>query len=164
MNDFDPITASIQEQDFACRIQNNLALYENTGDARYVWRAIFLFHEAKKPLPPALMAKLVDWGGRVQSISDPKEIAAALELTGDNRRHVGPRHSQAYQRRWRIASEVKIVRSLRASLTLAQAIQIVARNRGLTVAKVKKDYYGTFPAPRRRDKAQDLSQAMQAWR
>lgn len=159
--------AELGEQEFNCDIQNELALYRGTRDARYVWRAIALFHEAGRPLPPEFMAKLADWAGRVQQLSDPKKIAAALELTGSEKRHVGPSHSRAHERRWRLASEVQTVRRLRPKLTLAEAIAIVARNRGMSEAKIKKDYHAVFTAPRGKAKAsaaQDLSQVMTRWR
>lgn len=157
----------LEEQEFNCDIQNELALYRGTGDARYVWRAIAQFQEAERPLPTEFMAKLADWAGRVQQLSDPKKIAAALELSGSEKQHVGPKHSRAYERRWRLASEVQTVRRLRPKLTLAESIAIVARNRGLNHAKVKKDYHAIFTAPLRKPRAlngEDLSKVIDRWR
>lgn len=148
-------------------VNNEITLYRQTGDARFFWKAIMLLHEHREPVPEQYMAQIVKWAGKVQSISEPREIAAALELSGDAKRKVGPKHSAAYEKTWRLASEVKNVKNLRAGTSLAKAIGIVARNKGLPLPVVKAAYHEVFTAPvtkqSRKAPRQNLADAMRGW-
>lgn len=151
-------------------VDNDLALYLNTGDARFVWRAIARHHGAGKPLPPALMSKLAQWAGRVLALSGADQIAHALELVGTGKDKIGPSHSSAYRRKWKLASEVQIVRRLRPDLSLKDAFEVVARNTGKSVPVVKRAYHDTMTAPTGRAKraakkrAPQLQYVLSAWR
>ena len=152
-------------------VNNEIALYQQTGDARFFWKAIIELHEHREPIPESYMAQIVRWANSILRLSEPREIATALELTGDGKRKVGPSHSDAFEKRWRLASEVQIVKRLRPSLSLDAALKIVARNRSETFAKVKGAYHSVFTAPvaKQSKKAKqaaktDLSDAIRAWR
>jgi hypothetical protein len=158
--------ADLEEREFNCEIQNELVLYRSTGDARFVWKAIMLFAEAGKTLPVEFIAKLAEWGGMIQHLSAPEEITAALDLTGEKRQPVGPKHSEAYRLRWRLASEVQMVHKVKGG-TLLGAFTVVARNRGLSAAVVKKAYHSVFTAPAKSNRstgATQLSDALKNWR
>jgi hypothetical protein len=163
--------AQLAEQEHVREVNNKITLYHNTGDARYFWRAFLLLREAKKPIPEDVLSKIAKYAEGLISAKTPREIAAALELAGDEKSHTGPKHSQAYAKRWRLASEVQLVKRLRPSLPLKSAIQIVARNRGLTVAKVKADYHRVFTEPlgraakgKQKTQIQSLANVMKEWR
>lgn len=163
--------AQLAEAEHVCEVNNEITLYHNTGDARFFWRAFLLIREAKKPIPEDVLSKIAEYANGLISAKTPREIAAALELAGDGKSHSGPKHSQAYVRRWRLASEVQTVMRLRPSLSLKTAIEIVARNRGLTVAKVKAAYHRVFTEPlgraakgKQKNQTQSLANIMETWR
>ncbi len=164
--EFDRLNVQIKHMEFVRTVNNELALFQNTGDARFFWRAFLRIREAGQPIPDDFLDKLAQWGAKLLTARTPHEIAAALELTGDDKRYVGPKKSDAYRRRWMIASEVKNVQSL-YRLKLTKAIETVARNRGLSVPKVKRDYHEVFTAPLKQTKPKKsgtLDAAMRAWR
>lgn len=157
----------LEDREFTSIIQDELTLYRQTGDARFIWKAVILFNEAGRQLPTEFMEKLAQWGALVQDASEPKEIALALELSGKEKQRIGPNNSRAYERRWHVASEVQQVQRLyRTSLT--SAIMTVARNRGLSVAKVKKDHDSVVRKPSRNEinkqvKGADIAEIMKRW-
>jgi hypothetical protein len=143
----DDALRQFMDAEFDRHIRNELSLYQATGDARFVWRAIGRFDMAGRPLPAEFVRKLSVWGAKVQNLSDPKSIAAALELSGTGKSKVGPKHSAAFKKRWRLGSEVLTLMKLHPSLALGAAIKAVARNNALSVAKVKSAYHAVFTAP-----------------
>ena len=156
----------IERQQTVYSVNDELALYRNTGDARFFWRAFLLIRQAGQPIPDDFLNKISQWGGKLLAAQTPTEIAMALELSGNDKRHLGPKQSAAYRRRWELASEVHSVRDL-YRLRLSKAIEIVARNRGLSVAKVKHDYHAVSTAPLKQTKPEKggtLDEAMRAWR
>jgi hypothetical protein len=156
--------AQLKREQLANDVQNECTLYRNTGDGRFLWRAFLRLHGAKEPIPQAILDRLAHWGGRLLGAQDPKEIAAALELSGDEKKHIGPKQSESYRKRWRLASEVCIVRDL-YKISLTKAIAAVARNSGLSVATVKGAYDDVFRAPlRERKSPTDLTSALNNWR
>ena len=169
MNDeteFDRLLEQIKHEEHVHEVNNEITLFHNTGDARFFWRAFLLIREEGKPIPDDFLDKIAQWGGKLLTARTPTEIAAALELTGDDKRHVGPKQSEAYRRRWMIASEVKNMQRF-YRVKLSKAIEIVARNRGLSVPKVKRDYHEVFTAPLKQTKPKKsgtLDEAMRAWR
>lgn len=158
---------NLDERQFNCEVQNELTLYRGTGDARFVWKAIMLYAEAKKPLPAEFVTDLAVWGARVQTLSKPGDIAAALELTGRKDRHrIGPHDSAAFTKRWLLASEVqRVMKAKRCRPGEAKAL--VARNRGLSESVVAKAYHAVFTAPiskrRGRREADPLGEVLRAW-
>lgn len=158
--------ADLEECQFNTEVQNELTLYRNTGDARFFWKAIMLFAEAGKPLPVEFTSKLAAWGALIQHLSTPDDITATLELTGEKKQPVGPKHSEAYRLRWRLASEVQMAQRARGG-SLVSAFGVVARNRGLSVSVVKKAYHSIFTSPIKSNRptgTMQLSEALKAWR
>lgn len=146
----DDISAALDRWQRAEKIQqvnNEVALFENTGDGRFFWRAIVRIVESGETLPTSYTKKLAEIGGNLLTAITPNEIAAALEFAGDKGAHIGPKQSRAYVKRWRLASEVRQVKDF-YSIPLARAIEAVARNNKLTVSKVKKDYHSIFTKQR----------------
>lgn len=143
-----------ERADLVHEVNNEITLYQATGDGRFFWRAFLTLYEAGEPLPSNFLAKFAQLGNSLLSATTPQEISAALEFSAnDGRRHVGPKHSRAYEKRWRLASEVKTVLRLRPELSLVAAKRIVARNRGLSLAEVSKTYHDVFTAPLRKSRA-----------
>jgi hypothetical protein len=132
--------------------QNEYALYANTRDGRFLWRAFLLLHRAGKPIPKAFLDKFAEWGEKVIGAESPAQIASALQLSGTTKKHVGVKQGEAYRKRWLLASEVLRLREFKR-LGITDAIAAVALSNKLTFAKVKKDYYSVFPATRRRSAA-----------
>lgn len=161
------ILSELAEAEFIRAVNNDAERYRATGDARFVWKVIARYAQADKPLPMDYVRKLAEWGGKLQQISKPADIATALELSGHDKEHVGPARSAAFSKRWRLASEVHRVQRLHAG-TLIDAIRIVARNSGKTLAVVKKAYHDVFNATEkrthRRRRADDLASIMSNWR
>lgn len=161
---------AIEREQLVHDVNNEITLYQNTGDARFFWRAFLTLREAGEPIPEDFLSKLAQWGSKLIRAQTPTEIASALELGGDEKRHIGPAHSAAYYKRWRLASEVQTMMKMRPTLKLAEAIRIVAKNSGMTTSKVKADYHKVFTAPvskagkSRANKGHSLNQAMNAWR
>ena len=147
----DSILARLAEDEFIRTVNNDVARYHATGDARFVWKVIARYAQANKPLPMDYVHKLAEWGGKLQQISKPADIATALELSGDEKNKVGPKHSAAYTKRWRLASEVQQVhqRPFGPPISIAEAIRIVARNRALPVSVVHGAFYSLQKARER---------------
>lgn len=161
----DRLQRDIEEAGFSAAVSNEVALYRNTGDARFLWRAVMLHNDAARPLPVELVAKLAEWGSKVQTLAAPDAIAQALELRGSKKDKIGPRHAITYRRRWRLASEVDLVHRLRPDKSLTEAMKTVARNRGKSFAVVKKAYHDIFTAPVRAHCASaSVQDLLQAWR
>lgn len=143
----------ITEAELHRDLQAEVVMYAHTRDGRYVWRLLLRLHEAKLPIPPEVFDKLAVWAVRLLSATSPEEIAAAIEFSGDAKRHIGPRKSAGVYRRVSVASEVRnlidLQRSIGNKLSAADAIRAVARNRGLTETQVKGDYHRTFPGKAR---------------
>lgn len=160
------ILSELAEAEFTRAVNNDLARYQATGDARFVWKAIGRYAQADKPLPMDYLRKLAEWGGKIQQLARPAEITAALELSGDEKNKVGPAHSAAYTKRWRLASEVQRVHLMRPGPLIA-AIRIVAQNSGESVSVVKRSYHAVFTAPvkqPRRPAPTDLTSIISGWR
>lgn len=117
---------ALERESHVHEVNNEITLYHNTGDARFFWRAFLLIHESGEPMPQNFLDKLAQWGNRVIQAKTPQEIATAIEMTGDDKKHIGPKHSEAYRRRWRLASEVQIVKRL-YKIKLIKAIETVAK-------------------------------------
>lgn len=117
-------------------------LYNSTRDGRHLWRAFVLLHAAGEPMPPDLLDHFAQWAGRVLAADGPREIAAALELAGDDKSYLGRKASQAAKLRLDIARRVHTLRTF-YGITATEAIADVARDRGLSVYKVKKAYHST---------------------
>lgn len=148
-------------------VNNEITLYQQTGDARFFWRAFLIIHESGDPIPKDFINKLAKFGEKLLQTKTPQELATALELTGDTKKHVGPKHSLAYEKRWRLASEVRTVKEL-YKISLQKAIEAVARNNNLSAFKVRKDYHSVFTAgvhkANKDAAATSLSSAVNAWR
>lgn len=161
----DEVQQTLDAASFQAAVNNELTLYQNTGDARFIWRAVIRHHEANVAMPAVLVAKLAEWGGRVQTVSSPHAIVLALELKGTAKDKIGPSHSAAYRRRWRLASEVQLLHRLAPDKTLDQAIKNVARDRGKSVGQVKKAYYDVFTASMQApDETAPVQGLLQTWR
>lgn len=164
------IIAELERADRIRAVNNEIALFQNTGDARFFWRAYLRLRAAGESVPDDFMAQIDTYASKLLKAQTPLDIAAALDLSGNEKKHTGPKHAAAYARRWRIASEVKIVQDMFPGMTTDKAIKAVARNRGLSHAKVKKDYYQVFPAAKSRRKSvnpsapPELAAAMRHWR
>lgn len=146
-------------------VLNEFALYSNTGDGRFLWRAILVLQRAGEPIPNNLQTKLAQWASKLLTAESQGEICAALELIGDGKKHLGPKHGIAYRKRWRLAGEVRIVMDL-YKISSTKAIASVAKNRGLSIEKVKKDYHAVFGAANRQRNGQtptDLDQVLRSW-
>ena len=148
-------------------VNNEITLYQQTGDARFFWRAFLIIHESGDPIPKDFIDKLAKFAEKLLQTKSPQELATALELTGDEKRHIGPKHSEAYRKRWRLASEVRTVKEL-YKIPLLKAIEAVARNNNLSAFKVRKDYHSVFTAGIRKANkdaaATSLSSAVNGWR
>ena len=161
----DEVQRALDAANFQAAVNNELTLYRNTGDARFVWRAVMRYHEANITMPAVLVAKLAEWGGRVQTVSSPDAIVLALELKGSAKDKIGPSHSAAYRRRWRLASEVQLLHRLAPDKTLDQAIENVARNRRKSIAQVKRAYHDVFTASMQApDETAAVQGLIQTWR
>jgi hypothetical protein len=147
-------------------VNNEITLYQQTGDARFFWRAFLTIHEFGDPIPKNFIDKLAQFGTKILQAKTPQELSAGLELTGDEKRHIGPIQSAAYQRRWRLASEVKTVKEL-YKIPLSKAIATVAKNNNLGVSKVRNDYHKVFTARTKtvtqKTPVVSLTDAMKAW-
>ena len=164
--EFDRLLEQIEHGEHVRRVNNEITLYHNTGDARFFWRAFLLIRKEGKPIPDDFLDKIAQWGGKLLTAQTPAQVATAMELTGDERRHVGPKQSEAYRRRWRLASEVKNVQR-QFDVSLQKAIEAVALNNRLSVPKVKRDYHEVFTAPLKQTRPKKngtLDEAMRAWR
>lgn len=164
----DELQRSVQEASFNAAVQNEITLYANTGDGRYVWRLIALYHEARRALPWEVVAKLAAWGDKIQGLTTPAAIAEALELKGSSKHKRGPSNAAAYRKRWRLASEVDLVRRLFPGIkTLKAAFKVVAANRGLSVPVVKRAYHDVFTATQTQpaaDASTVIQDLLQTWR
>lgn len=163
----------IQKLQLDVDVGAELALYTNTGDARFIWRAVARCHAADAPLPPVIVDKLAQWAALVQPLAEPAALVAALELSGSAKSKIGPKHSAAYRRRWRLAGEVSTVMRMIPDRKpnkgkLRKALAIVAHRRGLSVSVVKAAYHQTVTADDRGadklDRAAELQAALRAWR
>lgn len=170
MTEEDQYFADLDHEQHVHDVNNEITLYRQTGDARFFWRAFLLLHESGKDVPKDFMDKLAKFANKLLHAKTPNEIAFALELVGDEKKHIGPKHSQAYYRRWRLASEVQIVQR-QYRIKLSEAIAAVARNNCLSIAKVKGDYHKIFSAPQTKalEKAKEkqvgsLAEAISLWR
>lgn len=143
----------MKRRDFNTRVNREFELYLDSGDGRFLWRAFLLLHEAGQPIPQNLLDKLAQWGGRLLTAKDPREIAAALELSG-------AKHSAAYRKRWRLAMEVNQVKELFNLATLKEAIEVVARNRKLKFSVVENNYHSVFTADAGKNKPRDAEHAL----
>lgn len=147
-------------------VNDALALYEQTRDGRYFWRAFMILHESGRPIPQNFLDKLAQIGQSLLKAESDANIATALEFSGDKRKYVGSPTSMAYERRWRVASEVHQVKEL-YSLSLNQSFSVVADRLRLTVSKVKTDYHKVIKAPARKALkiagSRVLAQQMQGW-
>lgn len=150
-------------------VNNKIALFQNTGDPRFFWKAFVLLREAGEDIPESFMHQITVWGKALIPAATPHQVATAVQMIGTEKRHIGPKHSAAYEHRWRIASEVERVKKL-YKVNLATSIDVVARDRNLTVAKVKKAYHDTFTGPAKKAKATEkeadrsLDATLNAWR
>lgn len=138
--------AELERQDHVHAVNNEISLYQNTGDARFFWQAFLMIHEKGDPIPQDFLDKLAQWGRGAIQAQTPKEVAVALELSGNGKNHLGPKQSATYEKRWRLASEVKTVKNL-YRISLIEAIRTVARNNSLPIHKVKSVYHEVFTAP-----------------
>lgn len=121
-------------------VNNEIRLYKNTGDARFLWRAFLLMRKAGDSIPESLMLKFEEWGRKLIAEDNPRKIASALELAGGQKRHIGLKQGATYRARWMLAGEVANVKSF-YNITLTEAIDVVARNNKVSVAMVKKIYH-----------------------
>lgn len=163
----DRFLRQLGDLEFDNEIANLAKLYQTTSDARWLWRVVILLHEKRRPIPANLVAKLAEWGGKILELSDPRELTAALELTGQpgGTSNVGPKQSAAYERRWRLASEVAAVKRLWPKMETIEACRTVAKNTGTPINYVKSAFYKTFPRRAGGNVAhRDLQGAMMSWR
>lgn len=159
--------AEIERQDHVHAVNNEISLYQNTGDARFFWQAFLMIHEKGDPMPQDFLDKLAQWGRGAIQAQTPKEVAVALELSGDGKKHLGPKQSATYEKRWRLASEVKTVKNL-YRISLIEAIRAVARNNSLPIHKVKSVYHEVFKASgkesKKRTAEKSLVSVLATWR
>ncbi|MBL0420240.1 hypothetical protein JI739_07780 [Ramlibacter sp. AW1] len=120
-----------------------VSLYNTTRDGRHLWRAFLVLHDAGEPLPPDLLAHFAEWARGVLAADGSREIAAALELAGDDKNYKGRKASQAAKRDQSLARLVHELRTVHG-VSLTRAFAVVARDRGLNVPTVKKAYYGVM--------------------
>ena len=159
-----------RRRDLTLRLNTECALYINTGDARFFWRAFLHLYDAGEPIPQDFLDKFAEWGQKVLAADSPREIALALELAGTDKKHAGRAQGETYRRNWRIGSEVEQVRKL-FGVSLEEAIRIVGRNRKLHISVVKTAHDKAFRAPvRKQRKARQgedsisLQEAVGTWR
>lgn len=168
-SDIDAYVKELDHEQLVHDVNNEITLFHATSDPRFFWKAFVLLREAGEPIPESFMRQITVWGNALIPAATPHQVAAALQMTGNGKRHIGPKHSAAYERRWRIASEVKRVSEF-YKITITKAVATVARNNSLTVAKVKKAYHDTFTAPVTKTKntsketARALDSALNSWR
>jgi hypothetical protein len=144
-------------------VNDALALYGQTRDGRYFWRAFIILHESGRPIPQNFLDKFAQIGQRLLEAENTANIATALEFSGNKGKCVGSPRSMAYERRWRIASEVHQVKEL-YSLSLNKSFSVVADRLQLTVSKVKTDYHKVIKASARKNAGpRVLAQQMQGW-
>jgi hypothetical protein len=162
----DDFFSNMEGRQINTEINDALALYEKTRDGRYFWRAFIILHEASQPIPQNFLDKLAQIGQRLLTADSAANIATALEFSGDKGKYVGSTTSMAYERRWRVASEVHQVKEF-YNLSLNKSFSVVAIRRGLTVFKVKADYHKVFKTPARKALkiagSRVLAQQMQGW-
>jgi len=149
-------------------------LYQETKDGRYFWHAFLALHKAGRPIPQSFLDKLANIGNSLLSADSNPKIAIALEFSGDKTKYVSASKSMAYERRWRVASEVHQMEEF-YNLSRTKAFSLVAKNRQMTIGMVKFDYYKVVSASAKRainaatktktgTKAfPTLDQAMQGW-
>jgi hypothetical protein len=147
-------------------VNDALALYKQTRDGRYFWRAFLLLHESGRPIPQNFLDKLAQIGQSLLKAESTANIATALEFSGDERKYVGSNKSMAYERRWRVTSEVEQVKEL-YKLSVKEALSVVARSQRLAVSKVKADYHKIITASVRRERrsvgSRALAQQFKGW-
>lgn len=147
-------------------VNEEIVLFNNTRDGRFLWRAFVLLHKAGEPMPPTMLDVMAEWGRKLQDAASPVEIARALDLYGTQKKHIGPAHGAAYRKRWMVASEVRLIQE-QYRVPLKEAISVVARNGGLSVPKVKKDYHAVFTAPLKKKNTGGqniLAKTLKTWR
>ena len=163
----DSLLGDLKEHVFAWKVNNEVELYLSTGDARFFWRAFLLLHQAGRPIPQNFMDKFAQMAERILQTADVADLPAALELAGSAKSHIGPKQSAAYRRRRSLAAEVAMVRDL-YKISLTKAIRIVARNRKMSEAKIKKAYHDIYTAPlstsNKSNEADSLTQLAALWR
>jgi hypothetical protein len=165
-SEIDEFLSDVEDRQINYDVNDALALYKQTRDGRYFWRAFMILHEFGRPIPQNFLDKLAQIGQSLLKAESAANIASALEFSGNKKKYVGSPTSMAYERRWRIASEVHQVKEL-YSLSLIKSFSVVASHQRLTVAKVKADYYKVIKAPARKaikhSGSRVLAQQMQGW-
>ena len=142
--------------------EDELAIYLSARNGLAVWRALKICHAAGAPLPQVIYDKLAQWAERLDSATSEREIARALELTGSQKAYKGPSTLRVAEMRRAIASEVEQVADL-YKLSRPAAFAVVARNRRLSEAKVKKDYYAFFRVRKAESTDTTIDDAMRAF-
>lgn len=143
------MSAFVRRASFVKQVNDHMSLFRSERNALSVWRAIRCCHLANEPIPANIIELLAHWADKLESAADARAIGRALELTGGSDEHKGARHLHAVERQRAIASEVALIVRLHG-LSKAKAIEVVARNRGLSVSMVKGDFYGFMRARTKR--------------
>ena len=149
------------------RVHEELDLYRITQDGRFFWRAFLRLHGSGQPVRQDFLDKLAEIGKKLLSADSADSVVSALEFSGNKKKHVGPETSAAYRRRYVVATKVHWAKTF-WNVSLKQAIEIIAKDRNLSVSKVKADYHKIYTAPAKAEKKgtrhRDIAQAMNAWR
>jgi hypothetical protein len=158
--------AEMLRGDFVRGVNDHLRLFRQERNGLSVWRAIRECVSAGEPIPDVIAQKLAAWAGNLENATNAREMARALELSGDEKNYKGAKHLNAIEKRRAIASEVELVRNL-YDLNKKAACELVAKNsRGkLTFDKVQKDYFAFFKKSTRRTAGHtDLHAVMKMFR
>ena len=148
----------VRKQQLISHVNNEIHLYHATGDARFFWRAYRRLHKAGEPIPQDFLNKIAEFASSILSNDDLSALPKALELAGSDKSHIGPKQSALYRRRWKIASEVEMVKDL-YKISTTQAIKAVAENRELSFGNVKKIHWQVFKEPLVKRKKVDIEDA-----
>lgn len=129
---------------------NHYLLYLRERSGLLVWRMFGEYRRRGLPVPEAVLGKFDEWADRLERASGVKEIASAIEMTGEGGGPQGAAHLRKVERQRYIASDVHRLHKLGLTLTAAQ--RRVATDRGMTLAAVRSAWLRWMSGGKERDK------------
>lgn len=134
---------NLERQPLMTEVDNALTLYMSERNGLLIWRAFRLLHEAGQPIPANILAKFAEWAAKLEQVSDTRDIALALELSGGSKSPKGSSRLEAAEHRRSIASEVNDVAKL-YGMSINKAIEVVSKNQGMGKDSVRSAYFSHF--------------------
>lgn len=125
---------------------DHLSLYDVTGNGLLIWKAYAEYRQFGMPVPEAILAKLDEYGERLQTAKDANAVAKALDLQtgkgGPQRETVlqGQERSRDIVRDYHIARIMNSRRSPENRKTMKDLAAEVGRRHGITGQHVQTRY------------------------